>query len=64
VQAGDYHIHLSVDPVDDVFELGYVPQQRVDIGKLAGQLCEAFLERRLNASTRIGRPPTVDGTFP
>jgi hypothetical protein len=32
VLAGDHHVHLSVDSVDDVFELGYILLQRIDVG--------------------------------
>jgi hypothetical protein len=32
VLAGDHHVHLSVDSADDVFELGYVLVQRIDVG--------------------------------
>ena len=32
VLAGDHHVHLSVDSADDVFELGYILLQRIDVG--------------------------------
>jgi hypothetical protein len=32
VLAGDHHVHLSVDSVDDIFELGYILLQRIDVG--------------------------------